>query len=295
MSGLARLCLRNRVAAALVTISSAVLPPITTVWGGAALALTALELGAAAASQTLLLTVLGLLLLGWPLFGPGALSLSISLVVVYWLAPLVLALVLARSHSLALTLLVSALLAGLGTLAFELAIGDSTQWWLQLFAQLRPLLVESGLDPKPFEQWLNAEAAYISGWCLLLQQGLWLLGLLQARAWQAAVYRPGAFASEWQALRMGRVLALLWSLLLGLAWVWTTPLWVSAALFVGLLFALQGMAVIHALVAQQRLARAWLVLMYVLLGLLAPQMLMLLALLGWIDTGVELRRARSTT
>lgn len=109
--------------------------------------------------------------------------------------------------------------------------------------------------------------------------------LALARSWQAGLYNPGGFRSEFHALRLtvkelallvglgvvGMVLAL--PALAMLAWV---PLLVS------------GVALIHGFVSLKGMNKLWLVAFYVLLLTTWPMILIVL-LLGFIDTFADFR------
>ena len=56
------------------------------------------------------------------------------------------------------------------------------------------------------------------------------------------------------------------------------------------LFAVQGVAVTHAIVRLQQRHKAWLVVMYVLLLIMMPQMAVLLALIGVLDQWFNFRQ-----
>lgn len=109
--------------------------------------------------------------------------------------------------------------------------------------------------------------------------------LALARSWQAGLYNPGGFRSEFHGLRLaGKEIALLIGLgVLGmvlalpalamLAWV---PLLVS------------GVALIHGLIGLKGMNGLWLVAFYVLLLTTWPMILIVL-LLGFIDTFADFR------
>ncbi|WP_312465626.1 hypothetical protein, partial [Stutzerimonas kunmingensis] len=109
-------------------------------------------------------------------------------------------------------------------------------------------------------------APVLTGLLAALLQVVTLLSLMLGRYWQAALYNPGGFGSEFRTLRFPPLLAvlLLVGMLLGpnlgaqLAVL--TPL-----CSVPLVFA--GIALMHGLVAQGRLPRFWLVGLYVTLVL----------------------------
>ena len=57
-------------------------------------------------------------------------------------------------------------------------------------------------------------------------------------------------------------------------------------------FGIQGLAIVHAIVTIKQKSKAWLITIYVLLVIMLPQMVMILASLGVIDQWFNLR-ARS--
>jgi len=99
-------------------------------------------------------------------------------------------------------------------------------------------------------------APVLTGLLAALLQIVTLLSLMLARYWQAALYNPGGFGSEFRALRFPPVVAimLLVGMLLGPSlgaqFAVLTPL-----CSVPLVFA--GVALMHGLVAQGRLPRFW--------------------------------------
>jgi uncharacterized protein YybS (DUF2232 family) len=55
-----------------------------------------------------------------------------------------------------------------------------------------------------------------------------------------------------------------------------------------LVFMLQGLALIHFWQSVKQMSKGWLVLIYVLLGVL-PQMMMMVATLGWLENWINWR------
>ncbi|MCJ8206217.1 hypothetical protein [Pseudomonas sp. RGM2987] len=115
-----------------------------------------------------------------------------------------------------------------------------------------------------------------------------VLCLILGRYWQASLYNPGGFGREFRAIRFPKSVAL--SLL---AVMFVAPFFGLQALIllplcsVPLVFA--GLALVHGLVAQKRLAAFWLVGMYVTLlpfmHLLGP----LLVVLAIVDSLIDFR------
>jgi len=131
-------------------------------------------------------------------------------------------------------------------------------------------------------------APVLTGLLAALLQIVSLLCLMLGRYWQAALYNPGGFGREFRALRLPPALAmvLLAGMLLGpnlgLQLAMLTPL-----CSVPLAFA--GLALIHGLVAQGRLARFWLVGLYVTLLLFMQLIYPLLVMLAIVDSLIDFR------
>ena len=115
-----------------------------------------------------------------------------------------------------------------------------------------------------------------------------VLTLMLGRYWQAALYNPGGLAREFQAARIPLVpaLILLACMLFGPSFgsglALLTPL-----CSVPLLFA--GIALLHGLVARKRLARFWLIGMYVTLVLFMQLTYPLLVVLAIVDSLIDFR------
>lgn len=113
------------------------------------------------------------------------------------------------------------------------------------------------------------------------------LGLVVGRWWQALVYNPGGFATEFQAIRLNAVpavvclLAGLYSLFQGADY----SIWFSV-FTLPLLFT--GLAITHRIVAVRKWGIQWLVLFYAALFLLDP-VSQLLIVLAFLDTWLNFR------
>ncbi|MCQ4262618.1 hypothetical protein CXK91_11685 [Stutzerimonas stutzeri] len=131
-------------------------------------------------------------------------------------------------------------------------------------------------------------APVLTGLLAALLQVVTLLSLMLGRYWQAALYNPGGFGSEFRALRLPPMLAIL--LLVGM--LLGPNLGAQLAVLtplcsVPLVFA--GVALMHGLVAQGRLPRFWLVGLYVTLVLFMQLIYPLLAVLAIVDSLFDFR------
>lgn len=128
----------------------------------------------------------------------------------------------------------------------------------------------------------------LTGLLAALLQITTLLSLMLGRYWQALLYNPGGFGLEFRALRFSPAPAMV--LLAGM--LLAPSMGVQAAMLaplcsVPLVFA--GIALVHGLVAQNRMSRFWLVGLYVTLALFMQLLYPLLAILAIVDSLFDFR------
>jgi uncharacterized protein YybS (DUF2232 family) len=110
-------------------------------------------------------------------------------------------------------------------------------------------------------------------------------GILLGRWWQALLYNPGGFESEFHRLRLSPLLA-------GLCVV-SAAMSADQSLIWSNLFALPllitGLAVVHAVVALKKMGKVWLVMMYIGVVVLANLFVLWLVLLAVLDSWIDFR------
>ncbi len=113
--------------------------------------------------------------------------------------------------------------------------------------------------------------------------------LILARWWQSAIYAPGRLQQEFHHICIDRVMAvILIAATIGLYW---RPDWLVDMYPLLLLpFMMGGLSVLHRLVANRKELRILLVAVYVALLLLTFFMVILLALIGFIDSWYDCHR-----
>lgn len=285
---------RWRAIAVAVTGAAAalLLPPLTSplaYLSAATVALVTLRLGAREGFAVLAAAGLALALLGM-LAGDLALPMSLGALVL-WLPVWVLGLILRSSRSLALTLQAATGFGAVLVLSAHLLLGgDPAGWWApRIAAILGPMFAEQGMDAGEYVPELARWMTALSSAALVL--GV-LLSLLLARAWQAGLYNPGGFGDEFRALRLGWRFALVALAVIALAQLPVPGLAPVASDLVPTLlvvYLLQGLALAHAIVRRRQAHRGWLIGLYLLLLFAAPQLVPLLALLGWLDAWIDVR------
>jgi hypothetical protein len=291
MRAIASFIMRGPVQAACVVVIGALLPLLSVV-SGAPLALVTLRQGA---RQGILVVAMAAALAGllfWLLFN----ALTPLLGLLGLLLPLwILALVLRHSLSLAATLKVSLLMASFILLACAVYVGDLAVWGRALLEEaMAPFIEQAQLDSE--QAAMTQVLAYLDylspiALGLLVASSLLtvLLSLLLGRWWQALLFNPGGFRQEFQELRLGQPMALVASLVFAGAWLLKFPVLTNLVLLVIVIYALQGIALLHGVVSKARLNRFWLVGFYGLMLVIPLYVILLLCLLGFIDAWLDVR------
>jgi hypothetical protein len=131
-------------------------------------------------------------------------------------------------------------------------------------------------------------APILTGLIAALLQAISVLSLILGRYWQAVLYNPGGFGREFRAIRipLGPAMLLLACMLVGPNF---GPQLAMLTPMCSVPLAFAGLALIHGLVAQGRLARFWLVGLYVTLLPFMQLIYPLLVVLAIVDSLVDFR------
>lgn len=279
--------------ATLSAAAALVFPPLTSplnYLGGAVIGLVSLRLGAREGAGVLVAGVALLAVLGLATGGLAA-ALAVATLML-WLPVWLAALLLRTSQALGLTLRTIGTAGVVLVMLAHLWLGDPQAWWLpRLNEVLKPVIEGQGIDVSNYVSELARWMTGLLGAAVVLSV---VLSLLLARAWQAGLYNPGGFGTEFRQLALGRGAALAGLVLVALAAL--SPAGAMQAFAADavptllVLYVVQGLAIVHALVERYQARRGWLVALYVLLLFAAPQMMPLVALVGWSDTWIDLRR-----
>lgn len=281
MRALADFVMRGRLQATLTVVVGAALPLLFWV-SAAAGALVLLRRGLNDALGIVLWALLPTLL--WWHFGEPRPLLVL-------LGSLVLALVLRNSVSWTRVLLTSVLLGVLYGVTIDAVFGETVKRNAAELLELMPQMLgdayqQMGADEKARLGELLEPV--LTGLMAALLQLLSLLCLLLGRYWQALLYNPGGFAREFHAVRLPAPLAV--GLVVG---VFLLPgVDIELAMLTPLCsvpLAFAGVSLLHGLVAQQRLARFWLVGLYVALLLFMQLVYPLLVVLAVVDSLIDFR------
>lgn len=295
LRGIAVFSMRGRwqAAIAIALLSSAALMiPLLSYLASGVIALSTLRMGPKEGIKILLAAMVIFIMMAGLLL--NELFIPVLFLLSAWLPVFVITLVLGYSRSLAVSIIVAAGFGLLLVTGLYLALPEPAQWWQELLKPLTEALIQQpGWTAEQAQAVMADLAGMMSG---VLAAGLsmnLILGLLLGRSWQASLYNPGGFADEFQQLHLGKMPAVLTSLLFVIA---VLPIGSEASylreclLVMLVVFSLQGIAVVHAIVKQQQKHKAWLIIMYVLLLIMMPQMVVFLAMIGVLEQWFNYRQ-----
>lgn len=263
-------------------------PPLA-ILSGAVVGLVALRLGM---GQALFVAGVGSLILGalvLALMG-GSPLVGIMAGLVQWLPVVAMAEVLRQSISWRTTLSMAAVVAGALVLTTRLLVPDLDAAWVAVGVEmLAPFMEGGGVGVEELEAALITVAPFLTGLLVGIFLLSMVLSLVIARYWQALLFNPGAFGTEFRSLQLGSSLSLAVVVLALIGHFAGMPMVLELAFILTVLFFLQGLAVMHALTHTQKMNNFWLVGLYVLLVLALPQMFLLIAAMGVLDGVTNLR------
>jgi len=294
MKSLASFVLRGPIQAILITVVTGVLamimPPLS-ILSGAAVALTTLRVGIRSGAMV----VLGSIGLVAVLAGltPGNMSPNTFYLSILWLVLLATSWLLRETRSLAIITVTTGLMGMVGIAVTYLILGDVAGWWGGILPSLLEPAMQPGgplADPELARQIMEGLPKVLTGY---IAAGLVLntvICLYLARSWQARLFNPGGFRNEFYEMRFGLKPALLSMTVLALVLVPMGGLSSAAAeilIVVLSLYVIQGLAIIHAVVAKKKMHVAWLIVTYIVALFIMPQVV---ALLGLVDTWTDFRK-----
>jgi hypothetical protein len=207
-----------------------------------------------------------------------------------------LAMVLRASESWVRVLLVSIALGVVYAVVLGAVFREPIEAMSQELQKLLPTMLSGLYEQMSVEERARLGALIppvLNGLIAALLQAVSVLTLIMGRYWQALLYNPGGFGREFRAVRLPLVPALLLLVCMlvgpnfGPQAAMLTPL-----CSVPLVFA--GLALIHGLVAEKRLARFWLVGMYITLLVFMQLIYPLLVVLAIVDSLIDFRGRRSS-
>ncbi len=211
---------------------------------------------------------------------------------VFWLAGVVVAVVLRRTVDLSIATLAAmacGVIAIVGVSMF--APNLSEQWQLVVSNSLEnmPAQDRARFTDEQFNKIIEGFGSMLPAALSLSVMLVALSSVYIARWWQASIVNPGGFQKEFHQLRYGKTIAIAGLLLIGLAMSVGGAIGVALAALIIFAFFIQGLSVAHALVKQRGMSQGWLIGIYLLL--LIPHTVLLLGALGLSDNLYSLRKS----
>ncbi len=278
------------VVASTLAFISLFIPPVSVV-SSATVALVTLRRGAIDGLTILIISCLATAVLGYIKFGNFQFVLMYGLIL--WLPVWLISIVLREGRHLAVAVEIAVALGMLGVLGFYLIYPEPVQLWHSVLTQLLQPMLDSGADI-PLEQVQNQIKVLSHIMTGAIAAGMvysMLFGLFLGRWWQALLYNPGGFRTEFLSLRTHKPLAIATIVILLMAVLLSGTVaeicW-NLVVLLFVLYTITGTAAIHEAFARMKQARFLVPFLYVTL-FLVPQVAIAVALFGVGDTWLDLR------
>ena len=275
---------------AVLALAGTLLLPVLHLFAGAIIVLLVLQRGPQLAA--VVAAVAGLLLTAVA-FAVGAPAGQVAFSIALTLVPSILfGLLLQASRSLTLTLQVSAILAAVAMLVFQLAVDDIVAFWHPVMVEWQQLARELGLQ---MQADFIAQQPVLAAKLLSLAAIVWrwllytIYLLLGYRLYQSLPIRTGDFG-RFCDLDFGRVIALAMAVTSVISWASGSDLLQNVAVVLFAVFAVQGLAIVHWMHNERQLPIFAVYAVYVLVLVLQVLTIFALAVLGYMDAWFSYRR-----
>ena len=291
MGGFLRFLTRSRYHAIGVSALSLLMPPFSFV-AGAVIGLVTLRYGAGEGVAVLTGSAVVFATAMWAF--AGSIAPAVLFVTVTGLPALALCAFLRATSSQGFVLATATLAAGAMIVGLYLAVPDPVAWWVESIEAFLTARATGEVDPRVFKDLAEMLAPVVTGFPIAMMVTSTLVVFL-ARWSHAALDNPGGFGREFRALRLGRRFAV------GAGVVAAVALFAASReagmghdllMLLVAAYAIQGVALVHGLVALRSATRGWIVAMYVSLLLIPPLAVLALSVAGFSDAWIDYR-ARS--
>ncbi len=229
--------------------------------------------------------------------GFGSLLLALYTVIVLWLPILLLANVLRLTQSQSSALVAMMIASLMFALSIRFFSGNIEGFWQQSLTQNVneiPLLANAENQ----SEIINALSVIMNGFVAAMLGIMLMVSLLVARWWQAILFNPDGFGEEFRKIQLPVLITtplLVCMLLVALVEVSIPPYgFLLDVLVIGCaILMFHGLAVIHFFVHKKRLAKGWLVGVYIFFVLAAVYVFSLLTMLAVTDSYSDFRKLRT--
>ena len=289
---LARFILKGQSQAALVAATMAILgmlvPPAA--WlSAAAIVLVTLVNGPQRGLITTGLALLGTAVFSYLIF--SAPQIAVIFVLLAWLPAWLVAMLLRQTVSLAFSLQVLGAMTLLAVAMIYALYPNFGELWREPLDLMVTQLVQQS------EEFSLQELKQTEEWLIEFLPGLFasslmfgtMLSLFIGRWWQAVFYNPGGFAEEFQSLNLGKTSAVIALALMLMAAVIDNVFTFALATVVFVLYLIQGLSLLHAVVKRRQVSASWLFVFYMVMFFI-PHLVLLMVFAGITDPWLDIRQ-----
>ena len=289
---LARFILKGQSQAALVAATMAILgmlvPPAA--WlSAAAIVLVTLVNGPQRGLITTGLALLGTAVFSYLIF--SAPQIAVIFVLLAWLPAWLVAMLLRQTVSLAFSLQVLGAMTLLAVVMIYALYPNFGELWREPLDIMVTQLVQQS------EEFSLQELKQTEEWLIEFLPGLFasslmfgtMLSLFIGRWWQAVFYNPGGFAEEFQSLNLGKTSAVIAIALMLMAAVIDNVFTFALATVVFVLYLIQGLSLLHAVVKKRQVSASWLFVFYMVMFFI-PHLVLLMVFAGITDPWLDIRQ-----
>jgi len=278
------------VASTLALLSLLFLP--ISIVSSATIALVTLRKGAKEGLYVLLSGCLTAALLSMLLLGDYQFALT-RLVLWLWLPVWLIAIILREGRQLSVALEIAVLLGVAGVIAFYGWQPDPVEFWRNVLGLILPMMLEAQPDApaEMIKRFADMIAHYMTGGFAAISVYILAFGLFLARWWQAKLFNPGGFRSEYLGLQGRPHLAIATLLIIALASLTSgqfAEVCFNMLVVLFVFYTFTGTAMLHSAFAVMKGSRWMVPVLYITL-LAIPHMMLLIALCGLGDTWLNLR------
>ena len=209
-------------------------------------------------------------------------------VLVLWLPIWLISIVLREGQHISLAVEIAVLIGIVAVVGYYLFNADPAAMWRQVM----PRMVPPNAPVDNAKQMIDLMAPYMTGIAAAGAVIGMLLGLFLGRWWQALLFNPGGFKQEFLGLRVQPRLGFISVAIIAIAVVSSGAVaqiaWNTTILML-VLYAFIGIAVLHTLFSRMKIGQFAVPMFYITL-LFIPHSLLPVALVGFSDTWLDIRK-----